>query len=87
MPFFFLFSFFLSKGAIGKHSLVALSKHSWASLCAIGGRSGNILQNRIVEIQEFSRCSVSISQGNVHNFNFSKFNDIISANRREEICS
>lgn len=33
------------------------------------GGSGNILQTRIVEILEFSRCLVSISQGNMHRFN------------------
>lgn len=61
----------------GKCLLVVLSKHSGASPCDIEGGGGDILQTRIVKILVFPRCLLSISLGNMHNFNFSKFSNKI----------
>lgn len=69
----------------GNCLLVFLSKHSGASPCDVEGGGGDILQTRIVEIPVFPRCLLSTSQGNVHHFNFSKFSNKISIDKREEI--
>lgn len=71
------------KRAIDKCSSVALSKLSGTFPYGIGGQSGYILQTGIMEIQDFSRCLISITQGNMHTF--SRFSNKIFANKREII--
>lgn len=71
------------KGVKGGKFVSCSSQVFKGSPCEIEDMGGNILQTRIVEILEFPRCLLNISQGSMHNFNLISL--AISIDERKEI--